>query len=104
MAATSDTDQELTEIRRSVAALCAGFPGEYWRKKDAERAYPTEFVQALTDAADEDRATGGVDVERGIYPIVAFVSKSGIEFAQDAEIADIYRDIMERRRSRGAGS
>ena len=38
------------EIREAVAALCAGFPGEYWRKLDRERAYPTEFVRALTDA------------------------------------------------------
>jgi alkylation response protein AidB-like acyl-CoA dehydrogenase len=36
------------EIREEVAKLCAGFPGEYWRKLDATRAYPTEFVQALT--------------------------------------------------------
>ncbi|WP_377805885.1 acyl-CoA dehydrogenase family protein [Azospirillum sp. A29] len=38
------------EIRESVRRLCAGFPGEYWRKLDANRTYPTEFVQALTQA------------------------------------------------------
>ncbi len=38
------------EIREEVAKLCARFPGEYWRKLDAERGYPTEFVQALTEA------------------------------------------------------
>ena len=38
------------EIREEVAKLCARFPGEYWRKLDTERAYPTEFVQALTEA------------------------------------------------------
>jgi len=38
------------EIREAVAALCARFPGEYWRRLDAEKAYPTEFVQALTAA------------------------------------------------------
>ena len=38
------------EIRAEVAKLCARFPGEYWRKLDRERAYPTEFVQALTEA------------------------------------------------------
>jgi hypothetical protein len=38
------------DIREAVAALCAGFPGEYWRGLDRERAYPTEFVQALTKA------------------------------------------------------
>ena len=38
------------EIRDEVAKLCARFPGEYWRSLDAARAYPTEFVTALTDA------------------------------------------------------
>ncbi len=33
-----------------MRALCANFPGEYWRKLDRERAYPTEFVKALTEA------------------------------------------------------
>ena len=37
-------------IRDAVRALCAGFPGEYWRALDRERAYPTEFVEALTKA------------------------------------------------------
>ncbi len=39
-----------TEIREEVAKLCARYPGEYWRKLDQERAYPTEFVRALTEA------------------------------------------------------
>src|SRR5947207_7374682 len=41
---------ELAQIRESVRALCAKFPGEYWRALDRERAYPTEFVGALTKA------------------------------------------------------
>jgi acyl-CoA dehydrogenase len=41
---------EHAEIREEVAKLCARFPGEYWRKLDAERGYPTEFVRALTEA------------------------------------------------------
>ena len=36
------------EIRESVARLCAGFDGAYWRDLDARSAYPTEFVDALT--------------------------------------------------------
>ncbi len=40
--------EELAEIRRAVQALCEEFPGEYWREKDRERAYPAEFVDALT--------------------------------------------------------
>ena len=37
------------DIREEVAKLCAGFPGEYWRKLDREAAYPAEFVKALTE-------------------------------------------------------
>lgn len=39
-----------SDIRDAVARLCAGFPGEYWRKLDREMAYPTEFVTALTES------------------------------------------------------
>jgi alkylation response protein AidB-like acyl-CoA dehydrogenase len=42
--------EDIAEIRRAVRALCAEFPGEYWREKDRERAYPGEFVDALTRA------------------------------------------------------
>ncbi len=45
MAGTAD----ITDIRKAVAALCARFPGEYWRALDRERAYPAEFVRALTE-------------------------------------------------------
>jgi alkylation response protein AidB-like acyl-CoA dehydrogenase len=38
------------EIREAVRRLCAQFPGEYWRAKDRDRAYPVEFVTALTQA------------------------------------------------------
>ncbi len=49
-------DQPLTtidlhpEIREEVKKLCAKFPGEYWRKLDQVRGYPTEFITALTEA------------------------------------------------------
>ena len=56
----SDHPDDLSEIRASVRALCQQFPGEYWRELDRERAYPRQFVEALTncllytsDAADE---------------------------------------------------
>jgi alkylation response protein AidB-like acyl-CoA dehydrogenase len=42
--------EAFAEIRAEVAKLCARFPGEYWRAKDSARAYPTEFVAALTEA------------------------------------------------------
>ena len=41
--------EQYEDIREAVARLCAGFPGEYWRALDREMAYPTDFVQTLTD-------------------------------------------------------
>lgn len=41
---------DMRHIRENVRRLCAGFPGEYWRKLDRDQAYPTEFVKALSDA------------------------------------------------------
>ena len=43
------TAKKSPSIRKAVRALCADFPGEYWRKLDRERGYPTEFVDALTE-------------------------------------------------------
>jgi acyl-CoA dehydrogenase len=43
-------DNDYPEIRSEVAKLCAAFPGAYWREMDRNRAYPTDFVHALTQA------------------------------------------------------
>ncbi len=42
--------EDHAELRAGVRALCAEFPDEYFRKVDAERGYPAEFVDALTKA------------------------------------------------------
>ena len=44
------TETTHTDLRDAIRALCAEFPDEYFRKVDAERAYPAEFVDALTKA------------------------------------------------------
>ena len=38
------------DIREAVRRLCDGYPGTYWREKDAVDAYPSEFVAELTQA------------------------------------------------------
>ncbi len=45
-----EQQEDHTDIRDAVAKLCAQFPGEYWRKLDREMAYPSAFVDALTQA------------------------------------------------------
>jgi acyl-CoA dehydrogenase len=52
---TTDTleialDEDYPEIRESVRRICEDFPGAYWRKLEDDKAYPTEFVRALTEA------------------------------------------------------
>ena len=49
MSKRTEPDQ-YADIREGVRALCAKFPGEYWRALDRERAYPKDFVGALTEA------------------------------------------------------
>lgn len=44
----SETDY--SDIRDAVVRLCADFGEHYWRDLDRERAYPTEFVTALTES------------------------------------------------------
>jgi acyl-CoA dehydrogenase len=40
--------QDYPDLRDSVRRICKDFPPEYWRRLDEARAYPTEFVQAMT--------------------------------------------------------
>jgi acyl-CoA dehydrogenase len=42
-----DLNAGLAAIREGVAQVCRQFPGEYWRRCDASREYPAEFVNAL---------------------------------------------------------
>ena len=61
-------------------------------------------VQALVDASDEDRATGGPDVVRGIYPIIDFCNRNGIERAPESEIEAVFRAIIAEQSDRRRGA
>ena len=47
---TEYTENYFTDIREGVRNICEQFPNKYWQKLDSERAYPSEFVKALTDS------------------------------------------------------
>jgi proteasome beta subunit len=51
-------------------------------------------VAALTAAADEDRATGGVDLQRGIYPIIMCASEAGVEEISEQEVEAAFRAVL----------
>lgn len=55
-------------------------------------------LEALYDASEEDIATAGPDLLRGIYPTVKTVTHRGIEDVEQTRIEKIFAEIMERRR------
>jgi proteasome beta subunit len=54
-------------------------------------------VEALMDAADEDTATGGPDLRRGIFPIVAVVTAAGFVTATEDELRDVVSSLLTER-------
>jgi proteasome beta subunit len=57
-------------------------------------------VEALYDAADDDSATGGPDITRGIYPVVMLGTSDGTERVSDEELGTVVREILAEREAR----
>lgn len=51
-------------------------------------------VEALVAASEEDAATGGPDMKRGIYPSVVIVTAEGVEEVGDAELATVAEAVL----------
>lgn len=68
----------------------------YSRVTDAESALKVA-VEALYDAADDDSATGGPDLVRGIYPTAVVIEAEGAQEIAEARIAAIAREVIESR-------
>ena len=54
-------------------------------------------MQALYDAADDDSATGGPDVTRRIYPVIATITAEGFERLTDEAAEEYARTVIEDR-------
>jgi proteasome beta subunit len=52
-------------------------------------------INSLFQAADEDSATGGPDLVRGIYPVVATITAEGFVRLEDEEVAEHFRALLE---------
>ena len=68
----------------------------YSQVTDADSALKVA-VEALYDAADDDSATGGPDLVRGIYPTAVILHVEGAEEVPEARIAEIAREVIESR-------
>ena len=70
------------EIRASVRSLCARFDLDYWRRCDAARAYPEDFVRAMTDAGwlsvliPEEYGGGGMGIMEAAI-VLEEINRSG---------------------------
>ncbi len=68
----------------------------------AEADVITACMQALYDAADDDSATGGPDLTRRIYPVVALVTRDGFRRLTDDEAGEYAQAVVgERMQSPG---
>jgi proteasome beta subunit len=63
----------------------------------------TAAIQALYDAADDDSATGGPDLTRRIFPVVAVISADGYRRMPDDEVAAIADRVINARMQRPDG-
>jgi len=60
-------------------------------------------MQALYDAADDDSATGGPDLARQIFPIVAVITADGFRQLTEAEAGEFARAVVQERMSSPGG-
>jgi proteasome beta subunit len=72
----------------------------YSRAVDADSALRVA-VEGLYDAADDDSATGGPDLVRGIYPTAVVIGPEGAEEVPEERIAALAREVIESRSAEG---
>jgi len=68
----------------------------YARVTDVDSALRVA-IEALYDAADDDSATGGPDLVRGIYPTAVTIGAEGAEDVPEDKIAQLAREVIESR-------
>ncbi|MDP9118569.1 MAG: proteasome subunit beta [Actinomycetota bacterium] len=84
----------------SGSLFARGALKKLWRPGLDRSAIIRVAVEALYDAADDDSATGGPDLTRGIYPIVMTATRQGTSRVSDDELATVVRDLLTDRESR----
>jgi proteasome beta subunit len=78
-------------------SLHAGTVIKVGYKPDLDRDAAVELaINALFQAADEDAATGGPDLVRGIFPVVATITADGFARIDDEDVANRFRALVER--------
>ncbi|CAN5839443.1 proteasome subunit beta [soil metagenome] len=77
-------------------SLHAGTVVKLGYRDDADRDRTLDLaISALFQAADEDSATGGPDLIRGIYPTIATITAEGFTRIEEAEVAGRFRALLD---------
>jgi len=77
------------------SSLKKTFRHQGFSQQDAVRA----AIEALMDAADEDRGTGGFDLVREIYPTCKLIKQDGVTDVPTEDLLAAYEWVIEKRRS-----
>ncbi len=88
----------------SGGSLAASVIKQGYRDGLARDAAIDLAISALFHAADDDSATGGPDLIRGIYPVVATITASGFQRVGDDEIAERFAGLVSVLTGRESGS
>ena len=60
-------------------------------------------IEALFDAADDDSATGGPDISRGIFPVIYTAAETGVREIDTNRVSELSQEMLQRRVARPNG-
>jgi proteasome beta subunit len=84
----------------SGSLFARGSLKKLWREGLDRAGVIRVVTEALYDAADDDSATGGPDLTRGIYPVVMTATAAGTDRVGDDELGSVVRQILADREAR----
>ena len=87
----------------SGSMFARGALKKLWREDLTADEAVSVAVESLYDAADDDSATGGPDLARGILPVVAVVDVDGYRRMPEAELDPLVRAVVAARQTRPDG-
>ncbi len=87
----------------SGSLFARGALKKLWREDLSADDAVLVSIQALYDAADDDSATGGPDLTRRIFPVVAVVTADGYRRLSDDEVGEHVRAVVDARMDQPGG-
>jgi proteasome beta subunit len=87
----------------SGSVFARGALKKLYREDFTEQDAIVACIQALYDAADDDSATGGPDLTRRIYPVIASVTADGFRRLPDDDVGRVTQQVVDERMTHPGG-